>query len=175
VWLTRLYERFRGLVHEMGKFGVVGAVAYAVDTVIFVALVLTMESLLAKTIATAVAATVAFIGNRFWTWRHRARSGLTREYVLYFTFNGVGLAISLAILGISHYGLGALWPAFQTPLADVVAANVIGLAAATVFRFWSYRTFVFPEPTLRQPGDTAEPTGTPPTPARHEPQWRRVA
>jgi putative flippase GtrA len=148
VWLTRLYRRFRDLVHELSKFGIVGLVAYVVDTAVFVALVIRMESLTAKTIATAIAATVAFAGNRFWTWRHRPRSGLAREYGLYFFFNAVGLAIALGILGISHYGLGAFWPAFQTPLADVIAANVIGLAAGTVFRFWSYRRFVFrpPEP-----------------------------
>lgn len=146
MWPIRLCARFRGLVAELGKFGVVGAVAYLVDTGVFALLLLVVESLLAKTVATMVAATVAFVGNRFWTWRHRARSGLPREYVLYFTLNGIGLAISLGFLGITHYGLGALWHAFRTPLADVISANVVGLAAATIFRFWSYRRFVFREP-----------------------------
>jgi putative flippase GtrA len=149
VWLTRLYDRFRDLVHELGKFGAVGAVAYVVDTALFAVFLLVMESLTAKTVAALIAATVAFIGNRFWTWRHRARSGLAREYLLYFSLNGVGLAISLAVLGVSHYLLGAVWPVLQTPLADLVAANVIGLAAGTSFRFWSYRRFVFREhPTI---------------------------
>jgi putative flippase GtrA len=147
VWLSRLYARFRELLHELGKFGVVGGFAYLVDTAIFaLLLMLGTESLIAKTLATVVAATVAFVGNRFWTWRHRARSGIAREYGLYFTFNGIGLVISLAVLGASHYGLGAIWPeVFRTPLADLVAANVIGLAAGTAFRFWSYRRYVFPE------------------------------
>lgn len=144
VWLSRLYRRFRDLVHEVSKFGVVGAVAYLIDTGTFLSLLmLQVESLTAKTIATVVAATVAFLGNRFWTWRHRARSGLAREYGLYFVFNAVGLAIALAILGISHYGLGALWPVFTTEWADLIAANVVGLIAGTVFRFWSYRRYVF--------------------------------
>lgn len=153
--VTQLYAKFRGLVHELGKFGVVGAVAFGVDTGAFAALLLMgMESLVAKTIATVIAATVAFAGNRFWTWRYRRRSGLAREYVLYFTFNGIGLAVSLAVLGVSHYGLGALWPGvFKTPLADLVAANVVGLVAATIFRFWSYRTFVFREAAVAsEPG-----------------------
>jgi putative flippase GtrA len=147
VWLSRLYARFRELLHELGKFGIVGGVAYLVDTAIFALLLMVgTESLIAKTLATVVAATVAFVGNRFWTWRHRARSGLAREYGLYFTFNGIGLVISLAVLGASHYGLGTIWPeVFRTPLADLVAANVIGLAAGTAFRFWSYRRYVFPE------------------------------
>lgn len=151
MWLSRLYHRFRDLVHEAGKFGAVGGVAYLVDTGLFVFLVLHLESLTAKTIATVVAATVAFVGNRFWTWRHRARSGLAREYGLYFFLNAVGLGISLAILGASHYGLGAVWEFFRTPLADVIAANVIGLIAGTIFRFWSYRRFVF------RPAAPAEP------------------
>jgi putative flippase GtrA len=154
VLLTRLYTRFRGLVHELGKFGAVGAVAYVVDTVLFVFLLLHLESLTAKTIAAVIAASIAFVGNRFWTWRHRARSGLAREYGLYFVLNTIGLGIALAILGISHYGLGAIWPVFSTPLADVIAANVFGLVAGTVFRFWSYRRFVFrPVPV---PAYTAE-------------------
>lgn len=164
VWLTRLYRRFRHLVHELGKFGVVGGVAFIVDTGLLALLLqLAVESLLAKTAATVVAATVAFLGNRFWTWRHRLRSGLTREYVLYFTFNGIGLGISLAVLGISHYGLGRIWPVFTTPLADVLAANVVGLAAATVFRFWSYRRFVFREPVAAGSvpgGHSSLPTAT---------------
>lgn len=155
MWLTHLYERFRDLIHEVGKFGIVGGVAYVIDTGLFVVLVLAMESLTAKTIAALIAASVAFIGNRFWTWRHRARSGLAREYVLYFTLNGIGLAISLAFLGISHYGLGEIWPAFQTPVADVISANVVGLAAGTSFRFWSYRRFVFKLPTVAEPYDAA--------------------
>src|SRR5690606_41387611 len=40
-----------------------------------------------KTIATVVAASLAFIGNRFWTWRHRERTSLAREYTLYFCLN----------------------------------------------------------------------------------------
>lgn len=162
--LTQLYRRFRHRIHEMGKFGIVGGVSYLVDTALFVLLVLVMESLTAKTLATLVAASVAFVGNRFWTWRHRARSGLAREYGLYFALNGIGLAIALACLGVSHYGLGAVWPAFQTPLADVVAANVVGLGAGTSFRFWSYRRFVF-----RELSSDADRHGTRPAATSYDP------
>lgn len=165
VWLRRLYDRFQHLVHELGKFGTVGAVAYLVDTALFAVLLLVMESLTAKTIAAVIAATVAFAGNRFWTWRHRVRSGLAREYLLYFVLNGVGLAIALAILGVSHYLLGSIWPVLQTPLADLIAANVIGLVAGAWFRFWSYRRYVFRE----HPAEAAlepYPTPEPATPSR---------
>lgn len=130
----------------MGKFGAVGAAAYLVDSVILLWLdAQGGKPLISKTIATVVAATVAFAGNRFWTWRHRARSGLGREYGLFSVFNAIGLGISLACLGITYYWLGAAWPAvFKTSLAVFVSANVVGLGLGTVFRFWSYRRYVFP-------------------------------
>ena len=143
--VRRLLARFQHLFRELGKFGVVGAVAYVVDAGLYNILLLARwETLTAKAAATVVAATVAFIGNRFWTWRHRERSGLAREYGLYFFFNAVGLAIGLACLAISHYGLGSVWPGvFQTKLADNISSLGIGMVLGTIFRFWSYRRFVF--------------------------------
>lgn len=146
--LRRLWERFGHLVHELGKFGVVGIVAFIVDLILFnIALsVLDMESLTAKVFSTVIAASVAFVGNRFWTWRHRARSNLAREYVLYFVLNAIGLGFSLITLAISHYGLGSVWPVFQTPVMDNISANFVGAAMGTTFRFWSYRRWVFLNP-----------------------------
>ena len=144
-----LVDRFGHLMHEMGKFGMVGAVSFVVDIVLFNLAIsaLGMERLTAKTFSTVVAASVAFVGNRFWTWRHRERSGLAREYGLYFFFNAVGLGIGLGCLAISHYGLGAIWPnVFKSLLADNISANLVGTALGTLFRFWSYRRFVFVGP-----------------------------
>jgi len=139
-----LWERFGHLVHELGKFGVVGLVSYFVDLSIYVTLYGTLGWFWAKVASTVVAATVAFLGNRFWTWRDRERSGLRREYALYFFFNAVGLAIALSCLGISHLVLGHFWPSiFHTKLADTIAAHGVGLVLGTLFRFWSYRRFVF--------------------------------
>jgi putative flippase GtrA len=141
--IRALIARFEHLFRELGKFGVVGGCAYLIDTVIFKIALSAMNPLLAKTLATAISGTLAFIGNRHWTWRDRPRSGLRREYTLYFVFNVVGLAIGLACLGISHYLLGRVWPIFTTQLADLVSANLVGVALGTLFRFWSYRTIVF--------------------------------
>jgi putative flippase GtrA len=144
--LGGLRGRLRHVVHELGKFGVVGGVTYVMDTVILkIALSAAMNPLLAKTLSTMIAATAAFLGNRYWTWRDRPRSGLHREYALYFIFNVVGLGIGLACLGLSHYVLGRVWPVLTSQLADVISANVVGVAVGTLFRFWSYRRFVFPD------------------------------
>lgn len=142
--LRGLYDRFAHLIHELGKFGVVGSVALVIDVAIFNLLRQTgVESLTSAAISMAVAATAAFIGNRFWTWRDRERSGLRREYTLYFIFNAIGLLIALACLAISTYGLGAIWPVFTEPLAENISKQIVGGALGTVFRFWSYRNIVF--------------------------------
>jgi putative flippase GtrA len=145
-FLRGLIDRFGHLIHELSKFATVGGVAFVVDFVLFnySSSILHIESLVAKTISTVVAATVAFLGNRFWTWRHRERSNPARQYALFFLLNGVGLAIALACLAVSRYGLGAIWPnVFQTALADNIASFVVGMSLGTLFRFWSYRRFVF--------------------------------
>ena len=72
-----------------------------------------------------MATTVAYFGNRFWTFRHRARTSMRREYVLFFVLNGVGLLISVGALWFSHYALG-----FTRLLADNISANFVGVASA---------------------------------------------
>jgi hypothetical protein len=42
---------------------------------------------------------------------------------------------------VSHYVLG-----FESRLADNISANGVGLVLGTMFRFWSYRRFVWAAP-----------------------------
>ena len=139
-----LYGRVEHLIHELAKFGVVGAIAFVVDVGVFNVLrngALEDKPLTAKVISTVLATTVAFAGNRQWTFKHRERTNVRREYLLFFGLNAVALVIALGCLGISHYLLG-----FTSPLADNISANVVGMALGTMFRFWSYRRFVFTAP-----------------------------
>jgi putative flippase GtrA len=162
--LPALRARFGALVRELSKFGTVGGIAFAIDLAIFnVLLQYGFESLLAKTISTVLATTVAFVGNRYWTWRDRGHTNMARQYTIFFLLNGVGLAIGLACLAISHYVLGAIWPEFQSPLADNISGQFVGTAVGTLFRFWSYRRFVFGDTVVADPAQpaplTAAPTG----------------
>ncbi len=140
-----LRRRGRALAREASSFAVVGAVALAVDVGIFNVLVhlgddglLQERPLTAKTLSVTASTTVAYVGNRFWTYRHRPWGQLSREYPLFFGLSAVALGIALACLGFSRYVLG-----LTSPLADNIAANVVGLGLGTVFRFVSYRRYVF--------------------------------
>ena len=142
-----LRDRAVALIRDVGKFGTVGGLAFLVDLIIFNALLHQgLETLLAKTISTVIATTLAVAGNRYWTWRHAAHTHMARQYTTFFLLNAVGLGIGLACLAISHYGLGQIWPALQSPLADNISGQFVGTAIGTLFRFWAYRRFVFPSP-----------------------------
>jgi putative flippase GtrA len=162
--LRRAHDRLGHLVRELVKFGVVGAVAFVVDVSLFnVLLHITDKPLTSKTLSTVVATTVAYVGNRWWTFRRRSRSGVGREYTLFFLLNGVGLAIALGCLATSHYLLD-----FTSRLADNIAANVVGLILGTTFRFWSYRRFVFRVVRPEAP-DQSTPDPTTPDPTTSDP------
>jgi len=157
--LRSLYARVEHLVHEVAKFGAVGLIALVVDVGLFNLLCYGASSplhgkvLTAKIVSVSVATTVAYFGNRYWTFRHRGRTSFHREYLLFFVLNGVGLAISVGCLWFSHYALG-----FTSALADNISANVIGLGLGTLFRFWSYRRWVFPEDTVAAGDETLATT-----------------
>lgn len=147
----------RRLAAELGAFGVVGAVNTALDIVLFNLLLFgpLPSAWAAKACSTTVSAVSSYLMNRHWTWRDRSRRGLRRELSLFLVMSAVALGISEACLLVSHDLLG-----WRSPAADNISANVVGLAAATAFRFWSFRTFVFrPHPLPAAP--TAVAVGTP--------------
>lgn len=127
----------------------VGLVAFAVDLTLYNLMVFGMPGsgevgplhdipLRAKIVSTAIATVVAWQGNRHWTFRHQKRTRVGREFALYVLFNVLGLAIALICLGFSRYLLG-----LDSQLADNISGNGVGLVLGTIFRFWTYRTFVF--------------------------------
>jgi putative flippase GtrA len=140
--IINLLERWRHLVHELTKFGIVGAINTVLDFGLANLLHLGFgwPSVGAKTTSVAVVATSSYFMNRHWTFRHRAHTGLPREYTLFFVLNGVGLLIADACIVTVEQGFGktgALW--FNL-------AQLAGLALGMVFRFTTYKRFVFLSP-----------------------------
>jgi putative flippase GtrA len=140
--VTGLYQRWRHLVHEMAKFGIVGAFNTGLDFAVFNLLYLGVgwPAMGANSTSVAIAATSSFFMNRHWTFRHRARTGLRREYTLFFLLNGVGLLIANACILVVEQGLGKTGPLWLN------IAKVAGLVLGMVFRFTTYKRFVFLSP-----------------------------
>ena len=146
-----LYETFRTLIHEIAKFGIVGAINYMLDVGLFNLLVvnwLSHRPLTAKGISTIVAATSSYFMNRAWTWRHRARTGVPREYTLFILLSAVALGITLSCLAFGEYVLHE-----DSLLARNFWGNVVGVGVAMVFRFWSFKRWVFLEPEPERTND----------------------
>ncbi|MGK5529855.1 GtrA family protein [Streptomyces sp. URMC 129] len=150
----RLRQHVRARAAELSAFGVVGGVSYVVDVAGGNALAfgLGLGPLTSKACATVAATLVAYAGNRYWTFRHRDLGDARRRYPVFFLLNAVGLGIAMLCLAVTRYGLG-----LDGPLAYNLSANVVGTGLGTVFRYWSYRRWVFTE---RRPG-TVVTRGTP--------------
>jgi putative flippase GtrA len=128
---------------EVATFLAVGGTGYVVDVTAFNVLrthsvLSTIDPSYARIVAVALAMVVTYFGNRRFTWRGRSSGDRRREVGLFVIFNLIGLGLSVATLVISHDLLG-----LTSRLADNISANVVGLALGTLFRYWSYKTFVF--------------------------------
>ncbi len=135
-----LPPRLRRLAREAARFGTVGAFGFLVNVVVFnlCAQAAGLGPLQSGVLATSAAICTNYLGNRYWTYRHADKTRRRREASLFLLFSCVGMVIENGVLALSHYGLG-----FTSALADNVAKNVVGLGLASLFRFWSYRTWVF--------------------------------
>jgi putative flippase GtrA len=131
--------RIQRLLHEALKFGTVGVINTVIDIIVF-NLFLPIGPLKAKVGSTVVATTASYVMNRHWTFRHRDRSSVRREYTLFFGLNLVGLGIQLAVLGLAKYGFG--FNEDHDRLAFNLF-NMVGIGLGMLFRFWSYRKYVF--------------------------------
>jgi putative flippase GtrA len=141
---VNLYRRFSRLIHELAKFGSVGAIAFVITagTANLLHGGFGVGPLTSNGVATIIATTFAYFANRHWTFRHRDRSGLGREYVLFFVLNGIGLVITEMFIGFTHYVLD------QRSLIAFNIAQIVGTGVATLFRYWSYKRWVFLPPSL---------------------------
>lgn len=146
--LHSINDRFDQLKHELAKFGAVGLIAYVVQFGVFnvTRVAVPHKPLVASITAGAISTLVAYVGNRYWTYRDRDSIGRRRELVLFMLVNGVAIAFGLICTAISHYVLG-----FHGKLADNIANNIVGVGLGTLFRLWTYRTFIFPKTAADQP------------------------
>ncbi|KOV25751.1 hypothetical protein ADK60_22295 [Streptomyces sp. XY431] len=140
-----LAQKLRGMKGEAIKFGIVGLSGVVVNFAVFWVCIngLHLASLRSNIAATSIAIFTNYLGYRYWLYRDRDAASRKREITLFLLFSGIGMLIDTGLLGFSKYVLG-LDSNFEQ-----MAAKVVGLGLGTVFRFVSYRTWVFktvPEP-----------------------------
>ena len=157
--LAARVDRLRHLGPEATKFAIVGLTGVGVQIVAFNVLryagpghvgVLEAKPITAQVLAIGLATVVTYLGNRYWTYQHRARGNVARELPVFVLLNGIAIGIGALCLAVSHYALG-----LRSPLADNLSGNVIGLGLGTLFRFWSYRRFVFTGSSRSRTEDSA--------------------
>jgi putative flippase GtrA len=134
----------------MAAFGVVGGVCFLIDVAVFQVLYayVGVDAVATKFLATMVSMTAAFVGHRFWSFAHRARTGLRREYLRFAGINGLTLLLGLAIVWFVRY------PLDQESVLVLQGANVLAICVGTVVRFLAYSQWVFP--TAFSPGVVPE-------------------
>jgi putative flippase GtrA len=134
------YLRFQLLVHEVAKFGVVGAIGFIIQVAIQAALYPKHTgALTSEVVGTVVAMVLTFLGSKYWTFKHREGKSVGHETVLFIVFNVLGLIVQSAIFEL------IIWAAGDRERSWYWAATVVGVGIATLFRLITYRKFVFRE------------------------------
>jgi putative flippase GtrA len=158
-FVADLHRRFATLIAELTKFGLVGTLGLILD--VGGANLLHggfgLGPLLSKAISATVATVASYAGHRLWTFRHRANQGVVRGWVIFFGLNLVGLLVSLVVISITTNVL---------QLHGLAAYNVaqgVGVLLGMLFRYWSYRRWVFLafEPPEQTAGAANPVTGNP--------------
>jgi len=138
--VRHVYDTFEHLIHEIAKFGIVGAVAFLLTFALSNGFHfgLNLGPLTSFGLATAIAAVASYFANRHWTWRAKDQTGMRRELPLFLFLSVIGLAVSELPVGFSEYILH-----LHSALAYNISSTLIGTALGTVWRFWSFRRWVF--------------------------------
>lgn len=137
--MRQFYGRFRDLISEAGRFCVVGLAGVVITDggANLLRYEAGLDRFTAVAIATLAAVVISFVASRYWTFRHREHGGLGRETVLFCVANGIGVAISE----------GCVWLASAFGWEGRLSYNIAlagGIALATLFRYWSYKKWVWP-------------------------------
>ncbi|WP_158885247.1 GtrA family protein [Amycolatopsis anabasis] len=156
--LGRLPRPLKALLirhHELLKFGVVGAICFAVTTVVNYVLKLTVlnaNPLTAFGIAVLVATVCSYVLSREWSFRTRGGREGRHEAALFFLVSGISVGLTLLPLAVSRYVLDLRVPhvgLLTQEVADFVSGFILGTLLGTVFRFWGFRKWVFPQANAR--------------------------
>jgi putative flippase GtrA len=137
--LVSLRKRCVDLIPELAKFGVVGLIGSVIDLggAAYLHGAEGIGPMVSKAISLIAATVVTYLGSRFWTFRHRVNQALLREGMLFVGLNVVGLVIAEAVIAFVSYGLD------MKHVLAYNAASLVGTGLGTIFRYFSYKKWVF--------------------------------
>lgn len=136
---------------EFIKFAIVGATTFVIDSGVFYTLKLTIMDTApgrAKVIAGVIAVLASYSLNRRWSFKHRGGRARSTEAFWFFLISGIGVILSTAPLYVSRYVFDLQVPNVSLTvenITDFVSAYIIGNLLQMVFRYFTFKWFVFPE------------------------------
>nr|WP_165401510.1 GtrA family protein [Herbihabitans rhizosphaerae] len=157
--LARLPEPIRSRLikhRELLKFAAVGGTCFVITNVVNYALKLTVLSrnpVTALSVAVIVATIVSYVLSREWSFRTRGGRERPHEAALFFLISGIGVALNALPLAVSRYVLQNQVPhvsLVSQEVADFVSGIIIGTLITTVFRWWAFKKWVFPQENARE-------------------------
>jgi putative flippase GtrA len=148
-----LAQRLRGVSGEVVQFAVVGLLGIVVNFGVSNAVLHATHwaPVRCSVIGTIVAIAANYVGYRYWVYRDSDAASRRREITLFLLFSAIGLLIENGAVWFTTYTLA------MTGTIAYNGSKVIGTGIATLFRFFSYRTWVFKTmPELAEPTVVAQ-------------------
>ncbi|WP_438855462.1 GtrA family protein [Agromyces sp. M3QZ16-3] len=138
------HARWRRLAGLGARFLTVGAISTIIEIAVFnlLYLVLGVDVVAAKIVASLVALVNAYIGNREWTFRHRGGHTRAVEITLFIVVNAVCTALGALLVWAGVLAASAALGREAGPFV-VNAVNLASIVVVVVLRFLLYHFIVF--------------------------------
>ncbi|MFG1646144.1 GtrA family protein [Amycolatopsis sp. NPDC049252] len=152
---------------ELLRFAVVGGISFVITMSVNYGLkftVLRTHPVTALMIGVLVATIFSYVANREWSFRTRGGRERHHEAALFFLISGIALGLNALPQWFSRYVLHLQAPQLSplgVEVADFVSGIIIGTLLGTVFRWWAFKKWVFPDEDARSLAEAVEAVDDP--------------
>ncbi|HDH31643.1 MAG TPA: GtrA family protein [Candidatus Wolfebacteria bacterium] len=142
-----LISRFIPIIHQIGKFVLVGGLNFLIDMgvlnflVFYTGISAGLEQSFFKGIAFLVAVINSYFWNKFWTFKRKTKEKVGKEFFQFIVVSFIGLFINL---GIDYILVNQITPLADLPLRTWAQFSAMLAAIAALFwNFIGYKFIVF--------------------------------